>query len=662
MKTNKCIKKQKLKNNKLLLSIQGRDVLNTLFTYLPQVKKYQIIKKSKQIQSKLGITLNSYIVFSSILKAKKAFNPINDIIGLFTQIQNQTPSITQSELAKLLWSIYPWTKLKFFSLNSSLICLFLPFIKDANEIQIEIDCVCHKELLLSNDLSDISKELISQCNSLKYKYQMNKQISFTEAENLFKNINYIRYNSNKRRKIKLELSGFKTDIHFMQMLNELISKCDIITELSLSNNRINDITIKSLFSDIHLKNILNLDLSDNCLSDKSICDFTTAIASSKIERINLSHNCFKSEIIKEIAKFSNNIIEINLSANLVNNKCFEYFNECKENFSLIKCINISKNVIDYQCLSQFKKFVINYPQLEELYLPKIVVKEPEQQNEFLLQLCSLVNLRYLFIDELSFDNSTPTQFKKFVSQLDSITMNMCMNIENAFDNSKHSLSSINVEDSLNFQIEKFNSILLNCVSLKELNISNCKVNINDILSLLNHITNIEKLNVSNNIWTPNSLISFCECLSKYNNLKSFNISTSSSVSIFPQQNTKLVILSLMKCDLLNEIDFSYLTFDYEAFDYLLSLLRKNQNVSFLALRGCKITDENIKSLLYLDNFTIMIKKINLGNNPITQIGVEMIIEMRERFIRLNSLNLSQIDISKEIKQKLMKSYSGIVLC
>lgn len=662
MKTNKCIKKQKLKNNKLLLSIQGRDVLNTLFTYLPQVKKYQIIKKSKQIQSKLGITLNSYIVFSSILKAKKAFNPINDIIGLFTQIQNQTPSITQSELAKLLWSIYPWTKLKFFSLNSSLICLFLPFIKDANEIQIEIDCVCHKELLLSNDLSDISKELISQCNSLKYKYQMNKQISFTEAENLFKNINYIRYNSNKRRKIKLELSGFKTDIHFMQMLNELISKCDIITELSLSNNRINDITIKSLFSDIHLKNILNLDLSDNCLSDKSICDFTTAIASSKIERINLSHNCFKSEIIKEIAKFSNNIIEINLSANLVNNKCFEYFNECKENFSLIKCINISKNVIDYQCLSQFKKFVINYPQLEELYLPKIVVKEPEQQNEFLLQLCSLVNLRYLFIDELSFDNSTPTQFKKFVSQLDSITMNMCMNIENAFDNSKHSLSSINVEDSLNFQIEKFNSILLNCVSLKELNISNCKVNINDILSLLNHITNIEKLNVSNNIWTPNSLISFCECLSKYNNLKSFNISTSSSVSIFPQQNTKLVILSLMKCDLLNEIDFSYLTFDYEAFDYLLSLLRKNQNVSFLALRGCKITDENIKSLLYLNNFTIMIKKINLGNNPITQIGVEMIIEMRERFIRLNSLNLSQIDISKEIKQKLMKSYSGIVLC
>ena len=662
MKTNKCIKKQKLKNNKLLLSIQGRDVLNTLFTYLPQVKKYQIIKKSKQIQSKLGITLNSYIVFSSILKAKKAFNPINDIIGLFTQIQNQTPSITQSELAKLLWSIYPWTKLKFFSLNSSLICLFLPFIKDANEIQIEIDCVCHKELLLSNDLSDISKELISQCNSLKYKYQMNKQISFTEAENLFKNINYIRYNSNKRRKIKLELSGFKTDIHFMQMLNELISKCDIITELSLSNNRINDITIKSLFSDIHLKNILNLDLSDNCLSDKSICDFTTAIASSKIERINLSHNCFKSEIVKEIAKFSNNIIEINLSANLVNNKCFEYFNECKENFSLIKCINISKNVIDYQCLSQFKKFVINYPQLEELYLPKIVVKEPEQQNEFLLQLCSLVNLRYLFIDELSFDNSTPTQFKKFVSQLDSITMNMCMNIENAFDNSKHSLSSINVEDSLNFQIEKFNSILLNCVSLKELNISNCKVNINDILSLLNHITNIEKLNVSNNIWTPNSLISFCECLSKYNNLKSFNISTSSSVSIFPQQNTKLVILSLMKCDLLNEIDFSYLTFDYEAFDYLLSLLRKNQNVSFLALRGCKITDENIKSLLYLNNFTIMIKKINLGNNPITQIGVEMIIEMRERFIRLNSLNLSQIDISKEIKQKLMKSYSGIVLC
>ena len=662
MKTNKCIKKQKLKNNKLLLSIQGRDVLNTLFTYLPQVKKYQIIKKSKQIQSKLGITLNSYIVFSSILKAKKAFNPINDIIGLFTQIQNQTPSITQSELAKLLWSIYPWTKLKFFSSNSSLICLFLPFIKDANEIQIEIDCVCHKELLLSNDLSDISKELISQCNSLKYKYQMNKQISFTEAENLFKNINYIRYNSNKRRKIKLELSGFKTDIHFMQMLNELISKCDIITELSLSNNRINDITIKSLFSDIHLKNILNLDLSDNCLSDKSICDFTTAIASSKIERINLSHNCFKSEIIKEIAKFSNNIIEINLSANLVNNKCFEYFNECKENFSLIKCINISKNVIDYQCLSQFKKFVINYPQLEELYLPKIVVKEPEQQNEFLLQLCSLVNLRYLFIDELSFDNSTPTQFKKFVSQLDSITMNMCMNIENAFDNSKHSLSSINVEDSLNFQIEKFNSILLNCVSLKELNISNCKVNINDILSLLNHITNIEKLNVSNNIWTPNSLISFCECLSKYNNLKSFNISTSSSVSIFPQQNTKLVILSLMKCDLLNEIDFSYLTFDYEAFDYLLSLLRKNQNVSFLALRGCKITDENIKSLLYLNNFTIMIKKINLGNNPITQIGVEMIIEMRERFIRLNSLNLSQIDISKEIKQKLMKSYSGIVLC
>ena len=662
MKTNKCIKKQKLKNNKLLLSIQGRDVLNTLFTYLPQVKKYQIIKKSKQIQSKLGITLNSYIVFSSILKAKKAFNPINDIIGLFTQIQNQTPSITQSELAKLLWSIYPWTKLKFFSLNSSLICLFLPFIKEANEIQIEIDCVCHKELLLSNDLSDISKELISQCNSLKYKYQMNKQISFTEAENLFKNINYIRYNSNKRRKIKLELSGFKTDIHFMQMLNELISKCDIITELSLSNNRINDITIKSLFSDIHLKNILNLDLSDNCLSDKSICDFTTAIASSKIERINLSHNCFKSEIIKEIAKFSNNIIEINLSANLVNNKCFEYFNECKENFSLIKCINISKNVIDYQCLSQFKKFVINYPQLEELYLPKIVVKEPEQQNEFLLQLCSLVNLRYLFIDELSFDNSTPTQFKKFVSQLDSITMNMCMNIENAFDNSKHSLSSINVEDSLNFQIEKFNSILLNCVSLKELNISNCKVNINDILSLLNHITNIEKLNVSNNIWTPNSLISFCECLSKYNNLKSFNISTSSSVSIFPQQNTKLVILSLMKCDLLNEIDFSYLTFDYEAFDYLLSLLRKNQNVSFLALRGCKITDENIKSLLYLNNFTIMIKKINLGNNPITQIGVEMMIEMRERFIRLNSLNLSQIDISKEIKQKLMKSYSGIVLC
>ena len=118
----------------------------------------------------------------------------------------------------------------------------------------------------------------------------------------------------------------------------------------------------------------------------------------------------------------------------------------------------------------------------------------------------------------------------------------------------------------------------------------------------------------------------------------------------------------MKCDLLNEIDFSYLTFDYEAFDYLLSLLRKNQNVSFLALRGCKITDENIKSLLYLNNFTIMIKKINLGNNPITQIGVEMIIEMRERFIRLNSLNLSQIDISKEIKQKLMKSYSGIVLC
>ena len=662
MNKNKCIKKKKINNNKLLLNIKGKDVLKTLFTFLPQVKKYQIIKKSKQIQSKLGITLNSYIVLSTILKAKQSFYPLNDIIGLFTKIQTNTPSIAQSELAQLLWSIYPWTKLKFFSLNSSQICLFLPFIKEANDIQIEIDCVCHKELLLNSDLSDISKELISKCSSFRYKYPLTKQITFTEAENLFKNINYIRYNSNKEREITFELSGLKTDIHFIQMLNELLAKCDNITELSLSNNRINDITIKSLFENIQLKNIIQLDLSDNCLSDKSICNFVNAIASSKLERINLSHNCFTSQIIKEIAQFANNMIEINLSANLLNNKCFEYFNECKEKFTSLQCINISKNIIDYKCLSQFKKFVLNFPQLKELYLTKIVFNTPEEQNDFLLQLCSLANLRCLFIDEFSFDNSTPAQFKKFVSQLDSITMNKCMGIDNAFDNSNHSLQSINVEDSLNFEIKTFNSIILNCDSLQELNISNCKINIEDILPSLNHITEIERLNVSNNVWTPNSLISFCESLSIYKKLKSFNISTSSSVSLIPQQNTKLVILSLMKCDLLNEIDLSHLTFEYETFDYFLSLLRKNTNVSVLSLRDCKITDENIKSLLYLKCFTTMIEKINIGNNPITEKGIEIIIEIRERFLKLNTLNISQIAISKEMKQKLIKAYSGIVLC
>lgn len=655
------------KPSNYLLHIKSNDVLRILFSHIPHNLKLKIIKKNKGLQNKIGISIHSYIIMSTIQKSSKNSSfSINDIIYYFEILKDAIPNIDKKELAQVIWDYYSWKNLIFYTLNHESLQYFLPLIKFSQNKKIEsieIKGVYQKENYYLNELNYIGKELLHISTSFSFSFLKNKKLSQKDLSIFSSNLNYIRSSHNVSGPINLEFSGFSSENNFDSFYMEILEKCAKIKHLDLHNNLLNEKSFKNISNKINLSNLKILNLSDNQLKDNDLISIANNWCFPQVEVFNISKNMMTNSIITAISMFMKNIKQLNVSNNLLNSQCFLYLIEKKDNLTNLVEIDLSKNQIIN--IANVKLFLSNYSSLISLELLNNFTNiTKDEVKDLMINLSSLSNLKKLSLSGLNFEKiCNPLLFPSLSNLQLSSSINIHKLLQNLPHNILFQLVSLNLEDSIisNNQINIMKECFENLANLKELNISNCEINMELFSPSLKSLIHIEKLFISNNIWKESSILNFSNILSLFINLNTFDISSSKKPHMINPSMTKFIILSLLKCTKLENLNFSHLLFDYESFDYLFVLIRKNENLSQLSLRNTSLSNENLFSLLKNNKLLLNLTMLNIGQNPIDDNCLNSLFQIKDKIFKMNCLNLSQIRFSKETKSKLIKEFGTILL-
>ena len=256
----------------------------------------------------------------------------------------------------------------------------------------------------------------------------------------------------------------------------------------------------------------------------------------------------------------------------------------------------------------------------------------------MINLSSLSNLTKLSLSGLNFEKiCNPLLFPSLSNLQLSSSINIHKLLQNLPHNILFQLVSLNLEDSIisNNQINIMKECFENLANLKELNISNCEINMELFSPSLKSLIHIEKLFISNNIWKESSILNFSNILSLFINLNTFDISSSKKPHMINPSMTKFIILSLLKCTKLENLNFSHLLFDYESFDYLFVLIRKNENLSQLSLRNTSLSNENLFSLLKNNKLLLNLTMLNIGQNPIDDNCLNSLFQIKDKIFKMN---------------------------
>ena len=655
------------KPSNYLLHIKSNDVLRILFSHIPHNLKLKIIKKNKGLQNKIGISIHSYIIMSTIQKSSKNSSfSINDIIYYFEILKDAIPNIDKKELAQVIWDYYSWKNLIFYTLNHESLQYFLPLIKFSQNKKIEsieIKGVYQKENYYLNELNYIGKELLHISTSFSFSFLKNKKLSQKDLSIFSSNLNYIRSSHNVSGPINLEFSGFSSENNFDSFYMEILEKCAKIKHLDLHNNLLNEKSFQNISNKINLSNLKILNLSDNQLKDNDLISIANNWCFPQVEVFNISKNMMTNSIITAISMFMKNIKQLNVSNNLLNSQCFLYLIEKKDNLTNLVEIDLSKNQIIN--IANVKLFLSNYSSLISLELLNNFTNiTKDEVKDLMINLSSLSNLTKLSLSGLNFEKiCNPLLFPSLSNLQLSSSINIHKLLQNLPHNILFQLVSLNLEDSIisNNQINIMKECFENLANLKELNISNCEINMELFSPSLKSLIHIEKLFISNNIWKESSILNFSNILSLFINLNTFDISSSKKPHMINPSMTKFIILSLLKCTKLENLNFSHLLFDYESFDYLFVLIRKNENLSQLSLRNTSLSNENLFSLLKNNKLLLNLTMLNIGQNPIDDNCLNSLFQIKDKIFKMNCLNLSQIRFSKETKSKLIKEFGTILL-
>ena len=655
------------KPSNYLLHIKSNDVLRLLFSLIPHNLKLKIIKKNKGLQNKIGISIHSYIIMSTIQKSSKNSSfSINDIIYYFEILKDAIPNIDKKELVQVIWDYYSWKNLIFYTLNHESLQYFLPLIKFSQNKKIEsieIKGVYQKENYYLNELNYIGKELLHISTSFSFSFLKNKKLSQKDLSIFSSNLNYIRSSHNVSGPINLEFSGFSSENNFDSFYMEILEKCAKIKHLDLHNNLLNEKSFKNISNKINLSNLKILNLSDNQLKDNDLISIANNWCFPQVEVFNISKNMMTNSIITAISMFMKNIKQLNVSNNLLNSQCFLYLIEKKDNLTNLVEIDLSKNQIIN--IANVKLFLSNYSSLISLELLNNFTNiTKDEVKDLMINLSSLSNLTKLSLSGLNFEKiCNPLLFPSLSNLQLSSSINIHKLLQNLPHNILFQLVSLNLEDSIisNNQINIMKECFENLANLKELNISNCEINMELFSPSLKSLIHIEKLFISNNIWKESSILNFSHILSLFINLNTFDISSSKKPHMINPSMTKFIILSLLKCTKLENLNFSHLLFDYESFDYLFVLIRKNENLSQLSLRNTSLSNENLFSLLKNNKLLLNLTMLNIGQNPIDDNCLNSLFQIKDKIFKMNCLNLSQIRFSKETKSKLIKEFGTILL-
>ena len=578
---------------------------------------------------------------STIQKSSKNSSfSINDIIYYFEILKDAIPNIDKKELAQVIWDYYSWKNLIFYTLNHESLQYFLPLIKFSQNKKIEsieIKGVYQKENYYLNELNYIGKELLHISTSFSFSFLKNKKLSQKDLSIFSSNLNYIRSSHNVNEPINLEFSGFSSENNFDSFYMEILEKCAKIKHLDLHNNLLNEKSFKNISNKINLSNLKILNLSDNQLKDNDLISIANNWCFPQVEVFNISKNMMTNSIITAISMFMKNIKQLNVSNNLLNSQCFLYLIEKKDNLTNLVEIDLSKNQIIN--IANVKLFLSNYSSLISLELLNNFTNiTKDEVKDLMINLSSLSNLTKLSLSGLNFEKiCNPLLFPSLSNLQLSSSINIRKLLQNLPHNILFQLVSLNLEDSIisNNQINIMKECFENLANLKELNISNCEINMELFSPSLKSLIHIEKLFISNNIWKESSILNFSNILSLFINLNTFDISSSKKPHMINPSMTKFIILSLLKCTKLENLNFSHLLFDYESFDYLFVLIRKNENLSQLSLRNTSLSNENLFSLLKNNKLLLNLTMLNIGQNPIDDNCLNSLFQIKDKIFKMN---------------------------
>ena len=474
----------------------------------------------------------------------------------------------------------------------------------------------------------------------------------------------------------VDFNGSKLDDNLASDVAILLANNSELKTLKFSQLILNHNSLQLLKSHIEKVGGLKLLSISSChFSREDAVKLKTTSHNSEIQHLSLS-NCSILHVVLSIISFNINLRSLNLSnCNFFTISMIKILDVLKH-MKHLQYINLSANAMTdaYDDTNEITAMIANNKYLQTLYLPTCILKEANLRIMFhTMQTVSF--LKYVDFstnkinNELAIDiallfannNRLEVRFSGFtmdqsgfhhvknylvkITGLKSFSITDCkftkldaVKIMTVIRNSEIEVLNLS---NCNMPSDHLLSILSCSSELKWLDLSNCQLRakaIKQIINVLKQMKHLQRLNLSNNIMTNNTINELAPMI---NNNQSIQVLSLPNCVLF-QKDLRIIIQAMQTVSSLEYVDFNYNTVDDELASDIALLFTKNSKLK--ELRFTKVT-LNQTGFQHLNNYLVKIK----GLTTINIIGCSLITVKLLTAINNNSeiqeLNLSNCMMS-----------------
>ena len=443
----------------------------------------------------------------------------------------------------------------------------------------------------------------------------------------------------------LDFSFSKIGNNGLNFIIESIKLNNSLRKLNISDNYLGNDGIKQLSENLN-KNILILDISNNHFEPNACSYISHYLSKSKIEKLIMSNNKIKfigmkelfpglencmnikyinlrgndleeqsCKIISEFLKLNHSINRLNLSKNKIDAKGM---NELVDGLILndsIKEINLQNNLLDDFCGKVTSRLLIESNSLEKLDLSNNKIKEigcleiskglsfSNQLTHFSISSNDIGNLGASYLLK-SLEENNGIKFLDLSSN--SLDNDIIENIKCFLEKNK-SIETLNICDGEINQISLLSEVIINHISLINLDLSLNQIQDEELILFSNIMnnSNFNKLfnfNFSDNDFSNNIIYYICRLISE-NKIREIHLN---SIPL-DQSSIEEICNSFKKSRSLKKIYLSCTNIDNCMVKILLKTIINNS----LSLTYVNITKNNFKKSENIKNELIQLKKRNI---------------------------------------------------
>eukprot|EP01125_Pyxidicula_operculata_P011575 TRINITY_DN3792_c0_g3_i1.p1 TRINITY_DN3792_c0_g3~~TRINITY_DN3792_c0_g3_i1.p1 ORF type:complete len:1898 (+),score=455.03 TRINITY_DN3792_c0_g3_i1:41-5695(+) len=380
----------------------------------------------------------------------------------------------------------------------------------------------------------------------------------------------------------------------VKSMAEVMKQNSSLEYLNISNTKIDMEGVNSLFQGIAGNTCLRvLDVSRNSLKTGDLQITPSLKSNTTLKKLNFSSCSLPpAQLIRLADALVSNVgIEsLDISSNQIKSNVLERFTEVLSQNLTINEMNFSGSSLDSVGLEKITSLLVNSPGLKSVVLHNLA-EDPKSMTNFISNINICKNITSL---DLSFNTITNAEKLFQISHIKRLSIEQC------FLNDEQCASIVNSIGT--------NSSL----SLQHLNISHNLFNpdsSDQLLSCLQQLTSLQSLKISHNKIYSKSVASFIKSNSTLNSL---NLSM---VKISDKDNVKLLMNSLSDNNTLTKLDISYLDIqDKDATD-LVKSLTLNTSLCQLKLLGNPFVSDNGIMEILLNHYVSSLSLLDIDLGP-----------------------------------------------